>query len=185
MTREDTKVILEILKAGYPIFYKNMDIKQMTNITNLWSEMFENDDVNIVKVAVKELIQIKTDFPPSIADIKQKIYNLTTETRTPAELWNCLQKALKNGIYGATEEFEKLPEEVKMFVKNPAQLKEMAQMDSDVVNSVTKGQFLKQIEVIQARIKEDKQMLPEARKVRELALGVCQDVNLVLGEKNG
>ena len=181
MTRDDTVIILGILKTAYPNFYKDMKKDEMYNTIDLWNEMFEMDDVNLVKVAVKEYIQTGT-FPPSIAEIKNKIYKLTNRETTPAELWNCLQKALKNGIYGSEEEFEKLPAEVKAFVKNPAQLKEMAQMNSDVVNSVTKGQFFKQIEVIQARIKEDKQMLPEARKVRELALGVGQDVNRMLDE---
>lgn len=181
MTRDDTVIILGILKTAYPNFYKDMRKNEMYNTIDLWHEMFERDDVNLVKVAVKEYIQTGT-FPPSIAEIKGKIYKLTNCETTPAELWGCLQKALKNGIYGSKEEFEKLPAEVKAFVKNPAQLKEMALMDSDVVNSVTKGQFLKQIEMIQARVKEEKQMLPEARKMRELALCVGQDVNKLLNE---
>ena len=57
MTRDDTTVILGILKTSYPNFYKGMEKKEMYATIDLWSEMFENDNLNLVKVAVKELIQ--------------------------------------------------------------------------------------------------------------------------------
>lgn len=180
MTRDDTTMILGILKTSYPNFYKDMSKKEMLNTIDLWYEMFANDEVTIVKVAVKELIQT-LKFPPTIADIKQKVYDLTTEVKTPTELWDCMQKALSNSIYHAQEMFEQLPEECKKFARSSSQLKEMAMMDSDVVHSVIKGQFLKQIEIIQAREKEEKQMLPESKRIREMALQIGKDVNM-LGE---
>ena len=179
MTRDDTTVILGILKTSYPNFYKGMEKKEMYATIDLWSEMFENDDLNLVKVAVKELIQT-LKFPPTIADIKQKMYDLTTETKTTSDLWNELIKALRNSGYHAEEQYMKLSPEVKAFVRNPSQLKEMAMMNSDVINSVTKGQFFKQIEVIQKRVKEDKQMLPEARELRKLAMNIGQDISGLL-----
>ena len=179
MTRDDTTVILGILKTSYPNFYKGMEKKEMYATIDLWSEMFVNDDLNLVKVAVKELIQT-LKFPPTIADIKQKMYDLTTETKTTSDLWNELIKALRNSGYHAEEQYMKLSPEVKAFVRNPSQLKEMAMMNSDVINSVTKGQFFKQIEVIQKRVKEDKQMLPEARELRKLAMNIGQDISGLL-----
>lgn len=179
MTRDDTTVILGILKTSYPNFYKGMEKKEMYATIDLWSEMFENDDLNLVKVAVKELIQT-LKFPPTIADIKQKMYDLTTETKTTSDLWNELVKALRNSGYHAEEQYMKLSPEVKAFVRNPSQLKEMAMMNSDVINSVTKGQFFKQIEVIQKRVKEDKQILPEARELRKLAMNIGQDISGLL-----
>jgi len=179
LNRENVIKVLAYLKVAYPNFYKNMSRQEAEETINLYQEMFPDCDISIVTVAVKEWIQ-KEKFPPTIADIKQKIYDLTTEKRTATDLWNELVSAIKNGNYGAKEEFEKLSDEVKAFVREPAQLKEMASMKSDTIHSVTKGQFFKQIEVIQARIKEEKQMLPETRKVREMALSVGQDVNGLL-----
>ena len=66
-----------------------------------------------------------------------------------------------------------------MFIKNPSQLKELSQNDSETNNTVVKGQFFKQVEIIQKRLKEEKQMLPETRKIRKMALGIGQDVNLL------
>ena len=179
MTRDDTTVVLGILKTSYPNFYKGMEKKEMYATIDLWSEMFVNDDLNLVKVAVKELIQT-LKFPPTIADIKQKMYELTNQETLPTDLWASLKKAIGNSAYHSVEEFEMLPEECKMFVKNPRQLKELSQNDSEINNTGVKGQFFKQIEIIQKRIKEDKQMLPEARKIREMALSVGQDVSGLL-----
>ena len=179
MTKDDTAVILGILKTSYPNFYKDMSKNEMYNVLDLWSEMFADDDLDLVKVAVKALIQT-LKFPPTIADVKQKMYDLTSKEILPTDLWASLKKAIRNSAYNSVEEFEKLPEECKMFVKSPSQLKELSQNDSEINNTVVKGQFLKQIEAIQKRIKEDKQMLPEARRFKEMALNIGQDVSGLL-----
>lgn len=179
MTRDETVIILGILKTSYPNFYKDMSKDEMYNTINLWNEMFEDDDVNIVKVAIKELIQT-LKFPPAIADIKQKMYDLTNRENLPTDLWASLKKAIGNSAYHSEEEFEKLPMECKMFIKNPRQLKELSQNDSNINDTVVKGQFFKQIEIIQKRIKEDKLMLPETKKIREMALSVGQDISRLL-----
>lgn len=179
MTRDETVIILGILKTSYPNFYKDISKDEMYNTINLWNEMFEDDDVNIVKVAIKELIQT-LKFPPAIADIKQKMYDLTNRENLPTDLWASLKKAIGNSAYHSEEEFEKLPMECKMFIKNPRQLKELSQNDSNINDTVVKGQFFKQIEIIQKRIKEDKLMLPETKKIREMALSVGQDISGLL-----
>ncbi len=181
MDREETIKVLAYLKVAYPNFYKNMLREEAEETINLYQEMFANCDFEIVSVAVKELIQTEK-FPPSIADIKQKMYDLTNERKTPAELWDKLQRAIKNSAYHSVEEFARLPNEVKAFVRSAGQLKELSQNESSINSTVVKGQFFKQIEIIQNRLKEEKQMLPETRRVREMALSVGQDVNRLLNE---
>ncbi len=179
MQRDEIVSILTILKTAYPNSYKNMTKEDAENTINLWNVMFQNDDGRVVAIAVKELINT-LQFPPTIADIKNKMLELTTDRKTPSELWGELERALKDSIYHSKERFEELSPEVQKFVRDPAQLKEMAMMDSDVVHSVTKGQFLKQIEIIQKREDEDKKMLPESKRLKELTLGIGTDVNKLL-----
>lgn len=179
MTTEETTKILSVLKVAYPNFYRNITKQEAIETINLYSEMFKNDDGKIVTIAVKELINT-LQFPPTIADIKNKMLELTTERKTPSELWGELEKALKDSIYHSEERFKELSPEVKKFVRSSAQLKEMAMMDSDVVHSVTKGQFFKQIEIIQKRIDDDKKMLPETKKIKEMLLSIGTDVNKLL-----
>ena len=165
MTREEVTKILSVLKVAYPNFYKNITKQDALETINVYAEMFKDDDVNLVNLAVKELIN-GFQYPPTIADIKNKMYQLTTVEKTPTELWNELAIALRDSIYHSEEQFEKLSPEVKAFVKTPAQLKELATMDSETVHSVTKGQFLKQIEIIKKRNKEDKLKLGETKRMQ-------------------
>lgn len=166
MTREEAIKILSILKISYPNFYKDIDETETLQTVELYQEMFADCDIKLVAVAVKELIN-SFKYPPTIADIKNKMYELCNKNddKSPSELWDKLLKAIRNGSYGYLEEFEKLPKEVKDFVREPRQLQELAQMDSNTVNSVVKGQFLKQIEIIKQRRKEESLMLLETKKV--------------------
>ena len=165
MTKLETAKILAILTATYPTFYKDMKDEEMDGVIEIWAEMFKDCDYRLVSLAVKELIN-SYEYPPTIATIKNKMYELTnTNDTSPTELWDKLLTAIRNGTYGAEVEFEKLPDIVKEFVKSPSQLREMASMDSDVIHSVVKGQFLKQIENLKERIKERNMMLPETKKI--------------------
>ena len=179
MTRDEIVVILGILKTAYPNFYKNMNKQEMLNTVNLWTDMFQDSDSRVVTIAVKELIN-SFQYPPTIAEIKNKMYSLTNQEKTPSELWDCLQKAISNSLYNSEKMFKKLPDEVKEFVRSPGQLRELAMMDSDVVHSVTKGQFLKQIEVIQQRNIERKKMLPQNKKILAMIGNIGQDVSGLL-----
>lgn len=58
------------------------------------------------------------------------------------------------------EQFDMASSEVKRFFGNVRQVKELSQTDIATVNSVTKGQFLKQYDVIVNREKEQK-LLPQ------------------------
>ena len=165
MTREEAIKVLTILKVNYPNFYKDIDKEETLQTVELYQEMFNGCDIRIVLLAIKELIN-SFKYPPTIADIKNKMYELTnTNDTSPTELWDKLLTAIRNGTYGAEVEFEKLPDIVKEFVKSPSQLREMASMDSDVIHSVVKGQFLKQIENLKERIKTRNMMLPETKKI--------------------
>ena len=177
MKKDEVIMILGIMKTAYPSFYKEMTREEMYNTIDLWYEMLKDFDSKIVVLTVKELIN-SFKYPPTIADVKSKIYELTNKEETPAELWNKLTKAVRNGIYGYKEEFEKLPPEVQKFVQNPIQLKEMAMLDSDVFHTVTKGQFLKQIEILKKQKKEEKMMLPEVKKmVQSIGIDVKKLLN--------
>ena len=62
------------------------------------------------------------------------------------------------------EQFEMASPEVKKFFGNVRQVKELAQTDLDTVNTVTKGQFLKQYEVLINREKEQKLLPPQMQE---------------------
>ena len=143
MNREETLAIMGALKAAYPTFYRDMRREEAEQIVRLWTEMFADDPAREVAAAVKA--HIATDakgFPPHIGAIKTSLCKLRApDELTEAEAWGCVRRALKNGIYGYMEEYEKLPAVVQRLVGSPSQLKEWAMMDEDTVASVVASNF--------------------------------------------
>lgn len=167
MTREETSACLTILKAAYPTFYNRMTQKDAVATLELWSVMFEQEDVGVVKFALYKLIEAHTGFPPDIAAVKAKIRELVsaaTGEPTDEELWVKLKAAISNGYYGAREEFDKLPRVVQTYLGSPSALRDLSIGDTKTIDTVVHGQFLKQIGLIRERLKYADE-LPEA--VRE------------------
>ena len=192
MTRDETLQILALLRASYPAFYSKFQKRELENIASLWTEMFEKDNFDIVKYALKDLIATHSGYPPDIAALKGKIKELcsaATNEPTDEELWLILKKAVCNGIYGAKQEFEKLPPVLKKYCGSPATLTELAYVDSDTFNTVNHGQFLKQIKVIKER-EEYSRSIPEDVKLlisntyKQLSSGTTMTLDEVNTRRN-
>ena len=154
MNKNDVLKMLNILQVTYPNFYKGFSKQELQEAVNLYQEMFKDDDSKLVFVALKEVINT-SEYPPTIATIKNKMYNMTHTNDNNTELWNKLKNAIGRSNYYAQEEYDKLPNILKDYVRSPNRLQEMASMDSDVINSVEKGIFMKQIENIKQNYRVD------------------------------
>lgn len=160
MNKED---FIKLMVGTSKVYDRNLDQETL----EIWLHFFKDNTIEEFKNAINNHIKTSSKFP-TIAEIKSSIYENTHKTDDNNELWNSLLKAISNGSYHAEEEFEKLPELVKLYVRNPRQLQEMAIMDSELIHSVVKGQFLKQIENIKKNYKESeitKRNLLEERKI--------------------
>lgn len=138
MNRKETVSVLALLRAAFPAFYREMDRRELEKIVDLWEDMFRQDDGRIVAAAVKALIAAKTDsFPPSVGAVKEKVRQIAEpETVSEQEAWSRISKALRNGTYGAEQEFAALPEDLQRVVGSPEQLRAWAAMDEKSVQSV-------------------------------------------------
>ena len=167
MIKSDIATIIGILKTAYPQYYK--DRNSIIDTTNLWYEMFENDDINLIKIAVKNYITNSTSgFPPTIGEIKNELYKLTLgDEKQDIELWNELKSAIRSGIYYSAEIFPTLSKELQIYLKNPMQLKELAMSNADDLETVQKGIFFFFLPIIKQREKEKIMMLPERREMLE------------------
>lgn len=166
MNKEQVIKLLMLLQTAYPRFYVNQTKDELAGAVDLWHDMFKNENANLVFAATKELLG-SLKFPPAIADIKEKMYDLTNNEVDNVDLWNELDKAVRNCLYNTQQVFEGLSPLVKKFVGSPAQLRELAMSDTDTFCTVTKGQFLKQVEILKKREKEKNMMLPESRALLE------------------
>ena len=160
MTREETIQVITLLAGNYnSIAEKDKTQKQL--MINTWQECLGDLDYKVVLQAVKMSI-INSPYPPTIHEIRKNAIEILkpNEKRSAIEAWEEAHKMISNGIYMTAEEFEKASPEVKKFFGNVRQVKELAMTDSDTVNTVTKGQFLKQYEILVER-ENARKMLPE------------------------
>ena len=155
MTRQETANTLLILKAAYPQFYRNMDNDEARAAMNLWSDMFANEKLEVVKMALYRLIETHGGYPPSIADVKRMIRELNAAALsepTNEELWHILRTGVADGLNGAKEYFEKLPPVLKRYCQSPQWFRDHAAHDPQTLDTVDKGLFMKQIDSMKGRM---------------------------------
>lgn len=166
MTRQETVVILTLLAGNYESFAKRTETdEQVKIIVDTWQECLGDLDYKLVLQAVKKTI-IESPYPPTIHDIRKNAVEMInpTTSRTAIEAWNEAYSMICGGIYMTQEQFEMASPEVKKFFGNVRQVAELARTDLDTVNTVTKGQFLKQYEVLINREKEQKLLPPQMQE---------------------
>lgn len=167
MDRTETLKILSVLRGAYPAFYRDTTKKEAEAIAGLWEDMFAEDDYVIVAAAVKALIVADSKgFPPVIGQIKERIRQLTEpKEMTEAEAWTLVAKAVKNGLYGSKEEFEKLPADIRRIVGSPNQLRDWAMADSDALQTVVASNFQRSYRAIAKANKEYAALPSEVKRM--------------------
>ena len=141
MTRENVQDLLAMIQGTYPN-YKPVD---KTATINAWLMALEEYDKNQVAAAFKMYMKSNASgFAPSPGQLIENIQTLTRpQELNEMEAWSLVSKALKNGNYGAEEEFAKLPPIVQKAVGQPSQLRAWAQTDIESIENVIQSNFIK------------------------------------------
>lgn len=178
MTKEETTLILAVLKAAYPHSFKGLKYADGVAMLNLWHMQFQGELYPDVEAAVNSLIATRTvGYSPTVGEVKEKLLALRSANALgESEAWALVSRACRNGLYGYKEEFAKLPPEVQRAVGMPEQLREWAAMDVDTVQSVVASNFMRNYRARQAREKEQA-MLPES--VRQMIGGVADGMKML------
>lgn len=163
MDREETKKVLKVLSVAYPKYFANMSKGDMVDHINLYLAMFGDYPAEIVVTALNNYIR-HNEYPPSVAGLQRQIDLLKPQQDSAVDLWNVLVKACSRGSVMTQEEFNRLPEPIKAWCGDLAQIRELSQIGAATVNSVIRGQFLKTVPVIIERQKAQK-LLPENVKL--------------------
>lgn len=156
MTREETVKIIRIMCDCYPNYKPN----NLSETVDVWQMMLDEYSYNQVSIALKAYVTSDTSgFAPSVGEIVAKIQLVSQ----PQELdgmtaWGLVSKALRNGTYGAVEEFNKLPPLVRQAVGMPDNLKNWAASDYQTIETVIQSNFLRTYEVIVKRETEISRM---------------------------
>lgn len=156
MTREETVKIIRIMSDCYP----NYKPSNLSETVNVWQMMLNEYSYNQVSIALKAYVTSDTSgFAPSVGEIVAKIQLVSQ----PQELdgmaaWGLVSKALRNGTYGAVEEFNKLPPLVRQAVGMPDNLKNWATSDYQTIETVIQSNFLRTYETAVKRANEINRM---------------------------
>ena len=156
MTREETVEIIHIICDCYP----NFKPEDLSRTIDAWQVMLEEYSCEQVAVALKAYITSNTSgFAPSVGEIVAKIQLVSQPQGLDGmTAWGLVSKALRNGTYGAVEEFNKLPPLVKQAVGMPDNLKNWATSDYQTIETVIQSNFLRTYEVIVKRANEINRM---------------------------
>lgn len=160
MNKMETTQIITLLAGNYDSIAKK-DRTQKQLMIDTWQECLGDLDYKLVLQAVKKTI-LESPYPPTIHDVRKNAIEIITPNtqRTGIEAWNEAYSMICNGLYMTEEQFNQASPEVKKFFSNVRQVKELAQTDLKTVNTVVKGQFLKQYDVIAEREKQQS-LLPQ------------------------
>ena len=156
MTREETVKIIRIMCDCYPNYKPN----NLSETVDVWQMMLDEYSYNQVSIALKAYVTSDTSgFAPSVGEIAAKIQLISQ----PQELdgmaaWGLVSKALRNGTYGAVEEFNKLPPLVRQAVGIPDNLKNWATSDYQTIETVIQSNFLRTYETVVKRANEINRM---------------------------
>lgn len=167
MTREETVKIIRIMCDCYPNYKPN----NLSETVDVWNMMLNNYSYEQVSVALKAYINSDiSGFAPSIGQLIGKIQTISQ----PQELdgmtaWGLVSKALRNGTYGAVEEFNKLPPLVRQAVGMPDNLRNWAMSDYQAIETVIQSNFLKNYRTVVNRSKELNCMPPEIKSLIDKA----------------
>ena len=139
MTREEFKLIVKGMKAicTKPDFIPDQDA------FNVWYMLLADLDYKKASIATQMHMRSST-FEPKPADIIEQYNKLVKRAEiTEMEAWSLVSKALRNGINGAEEEFNKLPPIVQKAVGGPSQLRFWATSDEGSIESVVQSNFMR------------------------------------------
>lgn len=163
MQREDVVKVLMMIQAAYPN-YKPQD---KTIAVNTWYMMLKDYECQVVEAALKMYIATDTSgFAPAIGQIIDKIKSVTSPNELNGmEAWSIVSKALRNGYYGAEQEFEKLPVTVQKAVGSPDNLRNWAQSDSKSIETVIQSNFMRTYETELKRQNEELKIPADVRQL--------------------
>ena len=155
MTSEEIGKVLDILWANYPRFYETSQDEQKALVATTWQWVLGEFSYGEVMYGLKAYFSMPNEYPPQPGQIKALIMKpKTDQVMSVGEAWQKVRNAISNGLYGAEQEFAKLPATIQRIVGTPQALRDMAMLDSTGIG-VEQANFTRAYENIAKSEKEE------------------------------
>lgn len=144
MTMQEVGKMLALMKITWPNFYAKQSRENAEAALRMWFDVLQNEHSEVVMCALRDCITT-CKFPPVPADICTRIQGMKNASLPGAgEAFAQMKKAAKRGLYNAEEEYEVLPAACKEYLGGPSGLRDLAMLDENTLETVARGQFMKQ-----------------------------------------
>lgn len=165
MTRDEAIKLLMVIQSAYP----NFKPPDKTVAVDTWYTMLKDMDYNVVQIGLRAYIASDTSgFAPSIGQLINTMYTIQNpQELNEMEAWALVSKALRNGYYGAVDEFYKLPPLIQKAVGSPDNLRNWSQTDTNSIENVVQSNFMRSYRLVVNRENEIKKMPADVRTLIE------------------
>lgn len=165
MTKNEVIKLLMTIQTFYP----NYQVENKEFTINAWYAIIGDCDYKLMEKALQAYITTDTSgFAPSIGQLLDKLHTIQNpQELNEMEAWSLVSKALRNGYYGAVEEFNKLPPLVQKAVGSPDNLRNWSQTDTNSIENVVQSNFIKTYRTVVNRENEIKKMPADVRTLIE------------------
>ena len=152
MNAIETEKVIGFIKAAY----KDTEHLNSPKAVELWSMALADISFTDASHAVSAWI-CEERWPPTIADIRAKVYNLKTAPDVMAsQAWNQLLRALRDAYAPNSEEvWNGLPETTRLIVGGYATFRAWGNTDTASLESVQRPMFMKRFEEYQRRERKE------------------------------
>ena len=153
------------VQASYP----NFNPPDKTVTINTWFLLLKDNEYLAIEQALRAYITTDTSgFAPNIGQLLDKLHAIQSpQELNEMEAWSLVSKALRNGYYGAVEEFDKLPPLVQKAVGSPDNLRNWSQTDVKAIETVIQSNFMRSYAAIVKREYEIKKMPADVQALIE------------------
>ncbi len=140
MTIDEAKKLLAVAATAYPMHFKNEDSMALERQASLWAQTTIGTYQEANKALKAYIMTNESGWPPDPGKLNAIIRSDTIEMGAAKDM---VTRAIRNGLYHAEEEFEKLPPLIQRAIGGPAILREWAKSDAESIQSVIMSQFTK------------------------------------------
>ena len=133
--------------------------------------MLEEYSYSQISMALKTYVHSDTSgFAPNVGQLLDKLHLIQDpQELNEMEAWFLVSRALRNGYYGAVEEFNKLPPLVQKAVGSPDNLRNWALTDSKSIENVVQSNFMRTYRTVVSRDREYQKMPKDIQALIESA----------------
>lgn len=169
MTRDETVKLLFLLHTTYPNSFSGLTTDKMSQMTDVWHMVLEEENFNEMQMAFKMYCRTNTTgFAPSPGQlIAMKQDRTDPFVSTAEDAWSKVIMAARDGNYHSQERFEAFDDITKMCVGSAANLSAMSLVDETALTTVIRSQFLKEYKRLEDMFRKEKRYSSDVQ--REIA----------------